>query len=421
MFIYPLLLSFIYIQATSLLTVKVNHSNRRKRFRWLLDNDIEHNIIKKESPLDNTHIQSDNNAEFHNNSYDTPYDPEKRFEKTHNRDIKALIYQNTGDLNALIEGLKAENPTAKIIVVNSQPDKNVSKRAQNMEEGERTESDKDPESIDNFDDYELQHIKNSNLYQKDEPITISDIDTLEELLEIISGVYDAYYAVLPNRAPEERSALEKTSDVLNLYAKIRSFVAMVKNDRKQVLEDLKLLEKRIKSLEISEEDMLKFYGLDIHYDQATKKSKKFEGKDMQFREFFDEIFNTTPRFETTVKEIVSKFSLLIKASNSFRKEVEKLKVQSEDDNLLQLLSKLDSVMNLIYTLLRLKSDIVEAIKTLRTAFKDIKAYREEISHAISEINKLAEYHRLIALGKEKKGSAISSIYVVISLSIVTFY
>lgn len=461
MVFYTLLFAYLYLNTSAAVEFAIGRHIYTKVTRSLQDSqanqginiptyndtiDLSNNhntVVSTEQIQHGQYIESstDKNPAYHTGSaYNQPVTlntPAQSYQQL----FSPIQIHNTNpqdDINNLIKNLQLQNPDAHIIVVGGDSAKlednipgvtivgNNVNASNVMDLGIQTQgtiesqiAHDDPDSITNFDDYELQHLKYSNLYQKDGPITFEDIDTVEEVVEIVNGAYEAYYALLPRNTPEKKSALDRAADVLELYAKVRSFVNMVRNDRQKIVSDIKFLDFKINNLTTSQEDMLKFYGLNMHFEKAKVTADTYRGKDAQIDELFTRIFNMTPKFESNIKKMVTSISSLLRLAEIFKTQVEQLGQESDGNQVLKLIAKLDSVILIIESLITMEKDVKAAIQALKTSFNELKSYRSDIKYCVDEVNKLADYHRLVSLST-KKDALVSSCFMVFLTFIVVF-
>lgn len=430
MIFYTLLLATLCIQASGFIVVKEPNWNLLKVTRSLQDQNVAQKIVSTTNQTSTANIsltngsisaQSQQNTHQINGTATVSAIVNPSSTITNIEPAQSLANNQADNFSALIEKMKTQHPEAEIIIVNNSPDVDPShqittirptalpygtalKTAVNDTE---LVSDLDPEHVNDFADYQLQHLKYSNLYQSNGPITVDDIDTLNQIVELVNGVFEAYYAVLPKKSDAKQSALDRAADILELYAKIRSFVIMVKNDRQKIFNDMILLESKVNSLKTSQDDMLRFYGLNTQYDKAKAASVNFKGQDLQFELMFNQIFNTAPKFEASVRDLISSVATLIETAKTFKTQVQKLSNNTSNNQILKMLSKLDAVMLIVGELIAMEDSIKKTINTLKTSFMNLKNFRKNISDSISEINKLSEYHRLISISKAKKDVGIT--------------
>jgi hypothetical protein len=261
--------------------------------------------------------------------------------------------------------------------------------------------------------------------QKPDFVNFSEIDSLIELLNSISGIFTGYFELMPKEEEvetvekgNEKDMLEKTADVLKFYKKIRDFVDIIINNRKQLLEDIKYLQSRVDKLKASEEDMLIFYGLEHQYYKTKMGAALYEKDDPKFANYFISIHNITMDFETDLKKLISECYNLWRFNDFFQTVVDEIMSTSQTTNVMIILEKVDKILMLLLRIYEFKEEITLTINNSKEALSKVKKYRFDIEKILFEVDKLVQYYKTdlpnILANQNKGFLSFSSTLVVFS-------
>ena len=277
--------------------------------------------------------------------------------------------------------------------------------------------------------------KNGIFEEKNDIVTFQEIDTLVDLLNSINGIFQQYFLIMPKENElvavkadndDEKTALDKTLEVLNFYKKMRNFVNTIIYNRQQLINDIHFLQSRTDKLKATEDDMLEFYDLEHQYFRAKMGAALYEKKDPKFSAYFMNIHELTLGFETDLRKIIKEVYNLSKFNDFFQSVIDELGNTSQTVNILIVLDTIDKILMLLLRLYEFKSEIKLTIQTTQISLTNLKLYRRKIEIILDNVNKLTEFYK-IDLAKikddqeqmKKNGSSIFyTFFVVIGILLI---
>ena len=246
-------------------------------------------------------------------------------------------------------------------------------------------------------------------YTADYSITFSDVKSLIAILNSIGSIYNYYYQILPNseNPSSSNSKWEKAEDMVMLYASIRSFATTVINDREKLAANIEYLNGKISLLKASEDDMLKFFGINQRYYRVRVAASNFDLLDRNFSTLYASIQACSIQFETDVKLIMAAFYDFYMLYKFFEVEIDALLNNSHQNQVINVLTKVDSAIMLLARILEVKNDITLSIDNTKKGFKDLANVRNTLVTKIAALEALVEQKKLNELTKLK--SSVSKI------------
>ena len=244
-------------------------------------------------------------------------------------------------------------------------------------------------------------------------ISFEDIDTLTGLLSDINGVFTTIFNLLPSKkeAEEEnnsaqKSNFEKAYDILKFYSRVRGFVHALVYNRHLIVQDIQFLKDKVENLNSTQEDMLRFYGIEVEYARMVVASNKYSN-DLKIKKNLNNIRGITYNFSQDVKLALKSLFTLEKAIVFFDNDVRNVSHSINITNPYEALKTIDHVILMIVRLFEVKIDLFQSLVEMKTSLLNLKKYRSDITREIRGCQKLASYYELIGAGKNLPSFGIS--------------
>lgn len=233
------------------------------------------------------------------------------------------------------------------------------------------------------------------VYPLDGNISFRDLKVLRGVLDSVGGMYNYYYEIMPKKevTQAKKDMWDKAYDMGQFYVKIRTFVLLVKNDRKRLFSELAYLNGKVAQLKVTEDDMLSFYGVTVRYEKAKVRASPYVGRDPKFNTFFGFVRGVTGEFSTGVKSIAQGCYDLSTLNFFFQNQIDSLLARSSDNAVINALIKADQVIMLLARIIEIKNDFATSIQGIKNGLKAIESTRSAISNNITAIENLALYYR----------------------------
>jgi hypothetical protein len=239
-------------------------------------------------------------------------------------------------------------------------------------------------------------------------ISFADIDTLTGLLSDLNGVFTTIFNLLPSKKEaesekdedyevEHKNNFEKAYDILKFYSRVRGFVHTLVYNRHLIVQDIQFLKDKVQSLNSSQEDMLRFYGIEIEYARMKVRSSKYT-TDMKIKKSLSNIHGISYNFSQDVKIALKALFTLEKSIVFFDTDVRSLANSINTTNPYEAIKTVDNVILFITRLFEVKVDLFESIVEMKDALVNLKKYREAVTKEIRNCDKLANYYDLVGMG-----------------------
>ena len=238
-------------------------------------------------------------------------------------------------------------------------------------------------------------------------ISFADIDTLTGLLSDLNGVFNTIFNLLPSKkeaesekdeddVAEDKNAFEKAYDILKFYSRVRGFVHTLVYNRHLIVQDIQFLKDKVESLNSSQEDMLRFYGIEIEYARMKVRATKYT-TDMKIKKSLTNIHGISYNFSQDVKIALKALFTLEKSIVFFDTDVRSLAHSINTNNPYEAIKTVDNVIHFIARLFEVKVDLFESIVEMKEALENLKKYREQVTKEIRNCDKLANYYDLVGM------------------------
>ena len=234
-------------------------------------------------------------------------------------------------------------------------------------------------------------------------ISFEDIDTLTGLLSDLNGVFITIFNLLPSKKeaeseteeePVQKDNFERAYDVLKFYSRVRGFVHTLVFNRHLIVQDIQFLKDKVENLNSTQEDMLRFYGIEVEYARMKVRASKFTN-DMKIKKSLSNIRGIAYNFAQDVKIALKALFTLEKAIVFFDNDVRSLSHSINTRNPLEAIKTVDNVLLFITRLFEVKIDLFHSIVGMKDSLMNLKKYRADITKEIRNCDKLANYYELI--------------------------
>lgn len=240
-------------------------------------------------------------------------------------------------------------------------------------------------------------------------ITFSDVPGIVSVAQSIGELYDGYYTVFPNTTDLPKNltfsnVMSYASKVLQFYAVVRTFVVQVYNNRDQILQSLAYIQNKVATLQSNQNDMLTFYMLDDKYANIRVKSLRFEDKDIRFKYYFTSIEQITTNFQINAQAVFTVTSNMMNYVYMFLELVDQiwsLGINKFSNSFLNVLDKIDTVLNALSTLADIELELKNAISSTKAALENLALFRDTIAEDLNNISALADQYQLAETVKQK--------------------
>lgn len=237
-------------------------------------------------------------------------------------------------------------------------------------------------------------------------ISFEDIDTLTGLLSDMNGVFTTIFNLLPSKKEAEaekdddysqKSNFDKAYDILKFYSRIRGFVHTLVYNRHLIVQDIQFLKDKVENLNSTQEDMLRFYGIEVEYARMVMVSNKYSN-DTKIKKNLSNIRGVTYNFSQDVKLALKSLFTLEKAIIFFDNDVRTISHSINTSNPFEALKTIDRVILMIVRLFEVKLDLFQSLIEMKTSLLNLKRYRGTLTTEIRNCQKLASYYELIGAG-----------------------
>jgi hypothetical protein len=237
-------------------------------------------------------------------------------------------------------------------------------------------------------------------------ISFEDVDTLTGLLSDMNGVFTTIFNLLPSKKEAEaekdddysqKSNFDKAYDILKFYSRVRGFVHTLVYNRHLIVQDIQFLKDKVENLNSTQEDMLRFYGIEVEYARMVLVSNKYNN-DIKIKKNLSNIRGVTYNFSQDVKLALKSLFTLEKAIIFFDNDVRTLSHNINTSNPYEALKTIDHVILMITRLFEVKLDLFESLVEMKTSLLNLKRYRGTLTTEIRNCEKLASYYDLIGAG-----------------------
>ena len=253
-------------------------------------------------------------------------------------------------------------------------------------------------------------------------ISFEDVDTLTGLLSDLNGVFVTIYNLLPSKKEAEQEAestqksnFEKAYDILKFYARVRGFVEALVYNRHLIVQDIQFLKDKVENLNSTQEDMLKFYGIEMEFARMKYRSSKFS-EDLKIKKNLSNIKSITYNFSQDVKIALKALFTLEKSIVFFDNDVRLITQSINTTNPLEAIKTVDHVILFITRLFEVKLDLFQSLVGMKESLVNLKNYREDITGEIRKCEKLTNYYELVGMN-----ISIPKIWLTFTVFVILFW
>ena len=259
--------------------------------------------------------------------------------------------------------------------------------------------------------------------------TFMEIDALITLVGGIGQIVDEIYTLIPDqdesaqrlKNTDSASVLNQAANWLKFYAKVRTFVQKVVERRDELIQNLLFLKNNVMQFRVSQQDMLRFYGLDERYYNVRLQCKPYEEKDIKFQAYWLKIMEFTDDYEESINGVLTEVRKLENAVMQLLNQISLLDETHYESTALTIIAKFDQTIMILAQFIELKETIEESVANLKTDFINIKAFRGQISASIDAASQLGEFYRIgqSSNGEISKGASFGLSALRIMMTITT--
>lgn len=244
-------------------------------------------------------------------------------------------------------------------------------------------------------------------------MTLDDIAGLVNITRAVGELYDGYYKIFPDKSEvlsdkQGSSIIDNTAQVLSFYGKVKRFVVAILDEKNTIQKDIETIRLRVNTLQTSEMDMLRFLGLDKRYQQVKLRTAAYEGFDPKFGSYYMDMVDMTMNFQINVQSVLRTVADLDSFTRMFLSAVNELSnigINKYNNEFLNILDKIDTVLMFLATLVQLKVELEAGVKNLIGSLKTLGSERQVLSKTLDNLQNLAEFY-------EVKGNSANSILTV---------
>lgn len=232
-----------------------------------------------------------------------------------------------------------------------------------------------------------------------ETITFNDIDDLLLLSAQLSDAVSTLYKTMPNpnnySFNTTTSTLEKLKLGVQFYAQVRAFVSAVNQNQVIILNDIQFIQGKVYQLNVTQQDMLRFYNSDVGYALIKEKAQPFEGSDPKFAGYWSEIDELAANFGDDVRSALTTVVTLVQSLDSFQTIIKGVAAHDFSKTIdLSALSLVDDIIMALYNLLQVKVLIEQSISNSKEGLLSLKTYRNRIKETLNNIDLLVDYYQM---------------------------
>lgn len=233
-------------------------------------------------------------------------------------------------------------------------------------------------------------------------MTLEDIPGILNITESIGKLYDAYFKIFPETSAvlkdeSKKSFLDNTANILSFYGKLKNFVMAVWNEKDILRDEIQIIRTNITTLQTSELEMLRFFGLESSYTQMKIKSAPYEAFDPKFNSYYMDMVDITTNFQINVQRTLQIVVDLDNYTQLFLKAVDQLRkigINESSSEFINILSKIDTVLMFMGTILELRVELEATVKNSQIYLKALASERENLKSLLQKICNLADYYSL---------------------------
>jgi hypothetical protein len=249
--------------------------------------------------------------------------------------------------------------------------------------------------------------------------SFDDVDLLVGLLSDINGVFHTIFNMIPSKKETEKqkeitekSNFDKAYEVLKFYSKVRGFVHTLVFNRHLLVKDIQFLKDKVDNLHTSEEDMIKFYDLEVEFSRLKTKAVLYGDND-NVESHLHKIKQTSYDFEKNAKVALKSMFTLEKTIIFFDNDARELASLIDVENPIQAIQAFDRVILFISKLLEIKVDLFKSMIEMKDSLEALKRDRGILQKEISSANKLIHYAELVDGRELRQGSIMVMLFVLL--------
>ena len=259
--------------------------------------------------------------------------------------------------------------------------------------------------------------ENGNLIEDGSEGTIrfEDVQGLMDIADKIGTLFSLYYEMYPDGNDLKNNTNLSTQDKivkgLEYYNKVKTFALSFNETKEEIVDDLFYLKNKAAQLEATEAFMLEFYGLTERFSDVQGKTAPYVAMDKKFALLTISIGDITDQFAANITEILTTVAGLEQIVENFALQIEKLITSNMENQILNVLVKVDQILMMMNTILQLRTTLQATITQLKLDFKNLPSYRKQLTAIFYKMDRLASYYKIITnpLYKSKKDAKLSGL------------
>lgn len=222
----------------------------------------------------------------------------------------------------------------------------------------------------------------SQAYDKTSQLSFNDIATILGTANSIAITYTYMCNLIPSEDSfADQSILKKAGNVIILYAQVKYLIIMFSQNKSQLIGQLQQLSSYFYSAEVTELDMINFYGFQTQYFQAKSTYQQLPNvqakQDMLLT--FKKISEVAGMFANSFKNISIAVKQLVTVAQIFDKQIQELSTVNSSDSLIASISKLNDYVMVLAKFVTVKQDVDKAVAGLSSNINNLTAYRANLS------------------------------------------